>query len=181
MQFNVAQLVRGAIGQRREYELNEDLSTLDGELRLVEPLTGAIQLTRTSQGILVTGRCETAVELTCDRCLETFVQGITVELEEEFYPSVDPGETPLDEVSEEDREDEALRIDEHHTLDLSEVMRQNLLLVVPVHPICRPDCQGLCPQCGESRNEGLCHCPPDTIDPRWASLQAWVVNSEGKE
>jgi uncharacterized protein len=181
MQFNVAQLVRGAIGQRREYELDEDLSTLDGELRPVERLTGTIQLTRTSQGILVTGRCETAVELTCDRCLETFVQEITVDLEEEFYPTVDPGETPLDEVSDEDREDEALRIDEQHTLDLSEVMRQNLLLAVPAHPVCRPACQGLCPRCGESRNEGLCHCPPDTIDPRWALLQTWVANPERKE
>ncbi len=181
MRYNVAQLIRGPTGQRRHYELDEDLSALDEELRPVEPLTGALQFTRTSQGILVTGRCATAVELTCDRCLEPYVQAIDVEVEEEFYPTVDPGETPLDEVSEVDREDVALRIDEHHMLDLWEVMRQNLLLAMPAHALCQPDCQGLCPRCGESRNAGLCHCPTEPIDPRWAILQAWVVNPEEKE
>jgi uncharacterized protein len=181
MRFNVAQLIRGPIGQKREYHLEEDITDLDPDLTPVAPLTGVIQFTRTSQGILVTGRAETTLEFTCDRCLEPYRQDVAVELEEEFYPTVDPGETPLDEVSDIDREDEALRIDEHHTLDLWEVVRQNLMLAVPVHPVCRPDCAGLCPRCGENRNEGLCQCPPDTVDPRWASLQAWVANPEGKE
>ncbi len=90
---------------------------------------------------------------------------------------------PLDEVPDED-EDEALLIDEHHVLDLSEVIRQGLLLVDPRQTLCRPDCAGLCPRCGGNRNLGECNCDEGLRDPRWAALQTLLSNpsdSVGKE
>jgi uncharacterized protein len=61
-------------------------------------------------------------------------------------------------------------IDEHHLLDLSEAIRQNALLAVPMKPLCREDCSGLCQQCGKDLNKGQCDCNKSEIDPRWAKL-----------
>ncbi len=87
----------------------------------------------------------------------------------------------MDDVPEEER-DEALSIDEHHILDLSEVMRQALWLATPREALCRPDCDGLCPDCGENRNLGSCSCNQAPIDPRWAALQALLpVETDSEE
>jgi uncharacterized protein len=171
MQFNVAQLLKGQTGGQRRYELREKIVDLDPDLVPVAPLTGTVTLMRTSQGILATGTLRTAVQVTCRRCLDETTAEVELELEEEFHPLVHLSDVPLDDISEEDW-DEALYIDEHHSLDLREVIRQGLWLAVPVDSLCRSDCAGLCPVCGGNRNLGECECGDSVIDPRWAALQA---------
>jgi len=102
--------------------------------------------------------------------LEPYDVGVTVNLEEEFHPTVLIGDSPVDRVPRED-EDEALLIDAHHILDLREVIRQALWLATPMDLLCRPDCAGLCPTCGGNRNLGECQCDQEAIDPRWLALQ----------
>jgi uncharacterized protein len=107
---------------------------------------------------------------------------VVIELEEEFLPSVPIKDAPVDRVAQEDL-DEALTIDEHHELDLSEVIRQGLWLAAPMDALCRPDCAGICPECGGNRNLGECECSEPAIDPRWAALQVLLSeesDSEGK-
>ncbi len=170
MRYNVAQLLKGPTGGRREYVLDEEIDGLDPELEPIRPLKGAITLMRTTQGILVTGKLRTVLRLACRRCLEPVNTKVEIKLEEEFHPTVHIGEVPLDEVPDEDY-DEALLIDAHHILDLSEVIRQGLWLAAPMESLCRPDCAGLCPRCGGNRNLGECHCDDAVADPRWAALQ----------
>jgi uncharacterized protein len=102
---------------------------------------------------------------------------VELDLEEEFYPIVQIGDTPIDEISDEDY-DEALLIDELHTLDLHEVIRQGLWLATPMEALCRLDCAGLCPTCGGNRNLGECSCQETAIDPRWAALQALLSEEQ---
>jgi uncharacterized protein len=171
MRYNVAQLLKGPTGAQRRFDLNADIGYLDPELEPVRPLVGSISLTRTSQGILAVGKMHTTLQGECRRCLEPIQVDVELDLEEEFYPVVHIGEAPLDKVPDEDR-DEALLIDAHHILDLSEVVRQGLWLGTPSETLCRRDCAGLCPNCGGNRNLGECSCEQATIDPRWAALQA---------
>ena len=171
MRYNVAQLLKGPTGVRRQYDLNEEIGGLDQNLEPVSPLVGSVMMTRTSQGILVTGHLQTMLRMACGRCLELVDVEVEFDLEEEFHPVVQIGEVPLDELPDEDL-DEALRIDEHHILDLREVIRQDLWLAGPMEALCRIDCAGLCPLCGGNRNLGECRCDEPTIDPRWARLQA---------
>jgi len=180
MRYNVAGLLKGPTGTQRRYNLNEDISHLDQELEPIRPLVGLVALMRTSQGILVTGRLRTALRVTCRRCLEPCNMEVELDLEEEFHSVVRIGKAPLDDVPEED-DDEALLIDEHHILDLSEVVRQGLWLAGPVEALCRPDCAGLCPRCGGNRNLGECHCDQAAIDPRWAALQTLLSNEPDSE
>jgi uncharacterized protein len=169
MRFNVAQLLKGPTGACRKYEVDEELRDLDPELRLLRPMTGSVTLMRTTQGILVTGTLVSLVEGTCKRCLEPARAVVEVQLEEEFRPTNPIAGAPLDPVPFEEQ-DPALLIDEHHNLDLGEVVRQVLWLAVPMEMLCRPDCAGLCPDCGGNRNAGECQCGEAGVDPRWAAL-----------
>ena len=175
MQFNVAQLLRAPTGTSRHYEVDEPASELQAlldvdDVRVRSPIQGMVTLMRTTDGILVTGALETALELVCDRCLEAFEVPVQVELEESFRPIIDiRSGAGLPRIA---GEELATLIDEHHILDIAEVVRQRTLLATPMHPVCRPDCAGLCPQCGKSLNEGQCQCETETIDPRWSKLQA---------
>jgi DUF177 domain-containing protein len=69
------------------------------------------------------------------------------------------------------QDDPALLIDGHHDLHLADLIRQYLLLAVPMHPLCREDCKGLCPQCGRNLNNGGCTCNTESGDERWAALK----------
>lgn len=169
MKYNVSQLLKAHSGVSRRYEVEADIQGLDEGIMSRDLLRGEVQLMRTSQSILVTGRLRTVVELACDRCLEPFTMPVEMDLEEEFRPTIDIGTGAAIPVIEEEVGQGT--IDEHHLLDLAEVVRQGLLLAIPTHPLCRPDCAGLCPECGQNLNEGPCQCQHRVEDPRWAALK----------
>jgi len=166
MRFNVAQLLKRATGSSRRYQMREDVEAIDPGLIIREPLVGQIEMVRTADGILVRGELTTAVELQCDRCLEPLLQKVEFKIEEEFHPLVDTStgaQLPCDE--------EEMRIDEHHILDLTELIRQSTFLALPMHPVCRLDCLGLCDRCGQNLNEGPCDCKESIVDPRLETLR----------
>jgi uncharacterized protein len=170
MRFNVAQLLKEPVGSTRSYRLAEDIQDLGEEVKLTHPIEGTIKLIHTAEGVLVSGQLYTEVELTCSRCLESFSTAVDFVLEEEFHPTVDistGAKLPLP-----DGEDEAILIDGQHIMDLLEVMRQDILLASPSRPLCKPDCAGLCSQCGQNLNEGPCTCEQSLDDPRWEALRA---------
>jgi len=168
MRFNVAQLLKRATGSSRHYEMRESIEGIDPGLIIREPLVGQIEMVRTADGILVKGELTTAVELPCDRCLEPFTQKVGFKIEEEFHPTIDMStgaQLPYD------YDEEEMRIDEHHILDLTELMRQSIFLALPMHPVCRVDCLGLCARCGQNLNEGPCDCEESKVDPRLEILK----------
>jgi len=173
MRYNVAQLIKGPIGASRQYDLHEDIDHLDPALEPLGPLVGSVTLMRASQGVLVTGRLRTVLRAECRRCLEPFDTDVAFDIEEVFLPVVRIDDASVDDVPAEER-DEAILISEDHTLDLSEVVRQELWLALPEEGLCRPDCAGLCPRCGGNRNLGECHCDSQPVDPRWAALQLFL-------
>ena len=153
--INVSQLLKQPPGTRRDFEFSEQLSGLSPELELTRPVEGSAQLLRTSRGILVSSRYRTSVSQACGRCLRPAVSEIQGASSDEFLPKVDVV-TGL--VLEEQPESPELAIDERHVLDLSEVIRQDLLTRLPLRPLCEPDCPGLCPECGRELRTGGCTC-----------------------
>ena len=168
MRFNTAQLLLGPTGGSRQYEIDDDISGLDPELRPLSRLKGMVKFTKTDHKILVTGRLRVVLELECRRCLERFAKPIEVSVEEEFQPRVDIRTSlPLPE----EESDPALIVDERNILDLSEVVRQSLLLTADEHVSCSELCKGLCPECGENLNVAQCSCAGQKTDLRWAALE----------
>ena len=165
MQINVAQQLRAPIGSVRDYEVGQVIDiTGDGNGSLVQ---GKVSLMRTDRNILVKGVLDTEVELTCSRCLSPFNCPLTLNIEEEYFPTTDVvtgASLPLHD------EPGCFTIDKRHVLDLTEAVRQYALLAIPMKPLCREDCAGLCPNCGHNLNRGPCGCPPQGADPRWSEL-----------
>lgn len=113
------------------------------------------------EGILVTGTIEARLELECARCLTALQKPATVEVVELF---VTPGhELP--------KEEEAYEV-QGTEIDLEPMVRDALVLALPIHPLCREDCAGMCARCGADWNATTCDCSEDLSDPRWAGLDA---------
>ena len=165
MEINVSQQLKANIGSEREFAINELADVLDlGVSTLVE---GTVKLTRTNRGILVQGTLKSKVPVECSRCLKVFDYPLTINIEEEYFPVIDVNSGTALEIPDDPA---SFTIDEHHILDLSEAIRQNALLAIPMKPLCRKDCSGLCQECGQDLNEGQCDCEKQKIDPRWSKL-----------
>jgi uncharacterized protein len=172
MQYNVAQLMKAQVGASLESNIYEDNVQLDTDFKVISPIIGHVRMRRTNQGLLVDGRVDLTVELTCNRCLEQFEQPLHILFTEQFFPTVDVvSGIPLPSFD----EDEIFPIDDHHHVDLTEAIRQHVLLELPMSAICREDCAGLCPQCGHNLNLGPCKCQPE-VDQRFNVLQQLLQN-----
>ncbi len=169
MRYNVSQLLKDHVGATRHYQLQEDISELDPGLQPLTDLTGSVELIRTNDGILVRADLRTSIELACSRCLTQFALPVRFQIEEEFFPTLDI--TTGARLPVPDDADQAVMIDAHHLLDLSELVRQDLTLALPLVPLCRNECKGLCPTCGKNKNEGDCDCSETELDPRFAVLK----------
>ena len=136
LSFNVAQLEKGLIGSTRDYQIDDKLA-VDGQEITVK---GSVKFTRTNRSVLVVANLKTALPLECCRCLNEYECPIEVRFEEEFFPTLDvTSGLPVDA---EDAE-ESFSIDEHHVLDLTEPIRQYVILAQPMKPLCRTDCTGI--------------------------------------
>ena len=172
MIFNVAQLMKAPVGTSLVNDFREEDIQLDDDIEVIGPIDGHVRMRRTNQGLLVDGWVELTLELSCNRCLKTFEQPMHVDFEEQFYPTVDViSGMPLDPFD----EDEIFPINAHHEVDLTEAVRQNVLLALPMVTICREDCKGLCPQCGQDLNLGSCECKPE-VDARLSVLKQLLQN-----
>ncbi|MQA84208.1 MAG: DUF177 domain-containing protein [Streptosporangiales bacterium] len=117
-----------------------------------------IRLEAVMEGVLVSGLARAPLTGECARCLEPFVDSIEVEFQELYaYPDQEPEEDAY--------------LMEGDLLDLEPAFRDALVLALPVHPLCREDCPGLCSECGARLADvGPDHSHP-TADPRWAALR----------
>jgi uncharacterized protein len=137
--INVAALLQEPVGASREYPLRLDGFPLDEE-GLAEDVEGTVRLTRLADEILVNITAKGAVELECVRCLRAYAQPFSTKFAAEFRPTVDV-KTGVH-VPEESDEDERFTIDANHELDITEVLRQEIVVALPMRAICGPDCPG---------------------------------------
>ena len=165
MRFNVAQLLKEAVGSHRDYTLEEGFEpSWETGTTMVR---GRISFVRTDVGIWVSGSAEANASNLCSRCLSPGESMVEFNLDEEYLATVDVtngAPLKLREVKE-----GALVIDAHHTLDLAEAVRQYVIVNLPMKPLCRQNCAGLCPNCGANLNRSKCTCPAP-VDSRWSPL-----------
>jgi DUF177 domain-containing protein len=115
--------------------------------------------------VFVRGRLSATVPLTCSRCAEEFAGGVATDLDVRLVPRRVAGDTV--ELGADD-----LDVDfyDNDQLDLSRLVDNETTLALPMKPLCRPDCRGLCAVCGANRNAVTCACVPHPTDPRLAAL-----------
>lgn len=175
VRYNVSELLREPVGSTREYEVDGEVLIDDAHPQR-ERVAGHTTFLRTKNAVLVTARLRGNQRQGCSRCLRETDVPVLLDIEEEFFASVD-ADTGAALPAPEDIE--AFRLDAHHELDLEEAVRQTWAAVLPMQPLCRPDCRGLCARCGHDLNQGACSCPPEE-DERWSALRGLVREKEGK-
>jgi uncharacterized protein len=115
------------------------------------------------------GTVRTELELTCSRCLEAFPLGVDASFDLRYLPASTMSSEPEREVADEDLDLSYYRNDQ---IDLNELLREQFYLALPMKPLCREECRGLCPQCGANLNTAACTCAPTWEDSRLAALRA---------
>jgi uncharacterized protein len=135
------------------------------------PLELDLRLESATEGVLVTGTVTTTVAGECGRCLAPVADEFVVEVCELFaYPGSATAETT--------DEDEVDRIVDD-MIDLEPVVRDAVVLGLPRTPLCRPDCAGLCPTCGQRLDDLPAGHAHEVLDPRWAVLTEWNTGGIG--
>ncbi len=164
---NIAGLLGEPPGSHRDIAVDGVTIELGDELRQAAPLAVHVRVGRTNRGVVVSGSAVTSLADTCGRCLVALELPIDAPIDEEVLPSIElQSGTPVDTSA----EPEAFRLSDHHELDLEPLAREAILLAAPIAPVCRPDCRGLCPECGADLNAGP-HAHDDAaVDPRLARL-----------
>jgi len=158
---SVAKLKK-APAEKRRCELTGELRLLPGgageAIPVISPVMLVLTITNAGDFLWAVGEAKAMVRLSCSRCLREFTLELTGRIEEKYRLH---GETQAgDEVP--------VAADE---LDFTGQVVESLLLALPMKPLCREDCRGLCPRCGRDRNEGACACSVEEVDARLAVLQ----------
>jgi uncharacterized protein len=175
--FNVAALLGEPGGSVRDLAFDGlELGLGIGEhLALARPADARVRLTRTNRGLLVDGDVRATLAETCSRCLRPIEVELHPEFEEEALQSVElTTGMPLDHAD----EPEVPRLTDHHEIELEPFVREAILLAAPIAPLCRPDCPGLCPECGEELGSGPHQHEEEPIDPRLEALRAFRVDGD---
>jgi uncharacterized protein len=146
----------------------EELPLEVPDLRLTEPARVSGTARRKSDGFEVSGNLATKVDTPCARCLKPVELPITGQFSERFVTAVS---WRSEEQHELNREDLDLAVFDGESIDLDQLVREEIVLAVPTQVLCREDCRGLCPTCGIDRNIAKCECGTRQIDSRWEKLK----------
>jgi uncharacterized protein len=165
LRLNVGFIIHQTVGYSRDFPFDIPLIQLSPDLELSD-LHGTARVTRTAQGLLVQVRMRANILAECVRCLTDFSQPLEIDFTELF------AFTP-DSVT-----DSGLILPETGKIDLAPLVREEMLLAIPISPLCRADCKGLCPICGENLNETTCNHEDEAVDPRLSVLKSLLEKGE---
>ena len=174
MVFGIEEI--GAEGLSFSLVLKKDQLEIDqAELSVNADIIFKGSLNRIDDDIYLKGTVMTSVVASCSRCLDTLSYPVDSDLKSHFVPSDDRS------TSKRDVELHASDIDaevyENQQIDLTQSVRDSILLAVPVICLCKEDCKGICSQCGKNLNQGLCKCENESFtDPRLESLKTLKIN-----
>ncbi len=168
MQINPAELPAG--GERFHGTLSVDFDPADvaGEVGATCPVSFDVRAERVGGGVRVSGSLSAELEVACVRCLVAFPHAAEHDFEVRYRRGVADGGCDEAELDESD-----LDLDYYgdEGIDLQQLLGEQLLLALPMKPLCQTECKGLCSQCGVNLNDQTCDCAPE-VDPRLASLGA---------
>jgi uncharacterized protein len=161
LKLSVADIL-GRPGSYRDFRLHPRLSGVQTSLVRLndDAIDAALRVESVVEGVLVTGDLDAGTLSQCARCLKELEENIEVEVCELYYA---PGSDQA--------EDDSYRVSGTE-IDLEPMVRDALALAMPLAPLCKEDCKGLCARCGQDLNVKICACTEETKDPRWAELDA---------
>jgi uncharacterized protein len=166
MKLNVEQITdEGVELGYREPPQSFDYLEREGELAVSEPVRVSLRAEKITGGVALSGVIQGRVSMSCSRCLERITEDISHEFSYDCLPA-------------EAIEEEELSVadtDVHYysggEIDISALVQEQVALAIPMRPLCKEDCKGLCPKCGANLNLGDCGCKKEAVDIRFAALK----------
>jgi uncharacterized protein len=146
----------------------EELMLDEEHVRLLEPPEVRGRVNRRSHEVQLRGSIRARAEVDCDRCLQSVEIPIETSFDVKYISSDDYRATETVELQEEDL---SVAVFDDATIDIDELVREQLLLALPSRALCGAECKGLCPVCGANKNSQDCACETTEIDPRWSGLK----------
>ena len=163
------------VGQMRDAEARIERTFAPGVLptdqticRVVAPVALSVVVRKDRMQFRLVGRVKTVIELSCSRCLDGFATPVDEAFDVLYLPHA-PAGSGEERMVEDDDLSTAFYSD--NVIDLGQLMQEQCYLAVPMKPLCRDDCRGLCPVCGTNFNTGSCECRPAWVDSRLAVLE----------
>jgi len=156
--------IAGTPGARGIFSISENVAQTE-DFACIGPAVGELQVENIGSLLLHRGELRATLRLACVRCLGACECPSTITIEGEFST----GQTEPD-VATMDRDDPSASAMHDLFLDVSELVRQQILVNVPIASICREDCRGICTGCGQNLNEKDCDCAVEPADSPWAKL-----------
>lgn len=165
IKINVAEIKKRLVGKKT---FTYDLTPAELEITDEMSITGTVRtegcISNAGDVLLLEATMSAQVRRTCGRCLKEFTAVTKAEVLEKFYPA-----------SAENIEKDAFVYDSD-VVDITTPLRESLLLAEPITALCKDDCRGLCPVCGNDLNDGDCGCDRFSVDPRLAALKQFIKN-----
>lgn len=142
------------------------------EAQFDRPFEGEAEIWNVGDRLLVKATVSGEALVPCSRCLTAFSVPLNVSFDEEFVQGEPGAEDAADDDDEELGVERTVTYYQGDEIDLSDPLRENVLLELPMQPLCDEDCKGLCPTCGSNLNTETCQCTEaTTVDPRLAALK----------
>lgn len=160
--------VRSVKGSEEHYHLETAVfDFMDEDWQLAKPLVIDAEISHQDKILYLKGHANTAVKGICSRCLEQVVVPVECSFAEQLLYTKDVSlfsHLAVGEV------EEKYFIYDNDTLEITDIIRESILAVLPLKILCKDDCRGLCPKCGKNLNQGQCDCDLHEVDPRLAIL-----------
>jgi uncharacterized protein len=161
MNIDVLDFIKKKVSKKKVHLVFEQENFYDDgeQIEFLKPVSLEGELSLVGDVVELEGRVVTEVSLPCSRCLASFKHNVDIQIHERF--SVNPDNKD---------EDEIIFIDSD-TIDVTDVIKNNILLSLPIKKLCKDDCKGLCQHCGTNLNNADCNCSLSDVDPRLSKLK----------
>ncbi len=151
----------------------DELNPLDERVTITQPAEVNGTVRRAGIEVFVDGHVETRAQLECDRCLKPVELPVSADFALEYITGAVYESSSAAALSEQQL---SVSVFDGETIDVDEIAKEQILLAVPARTLCREECKGICPECGNDLNTGQCNCSADEVDPRWAALKSLKNN-----
>lgn len=152
-----------------------DVPVVTGENAEPDIAHASLRFLKVGKSVLVEGSVHISVSMRCSRCLGDFSCPLDISFEEEYTPSEELGSEGEHELTGSELN---LGFYANDEIDTEELVKEQILLAVPMKPLCSEECKGICPDCGLNLNEGTCKCRREEIDPRLAPLERFMKSNK---
>jgi len=159
--LNIGFILRESAGYSRVFEFDVPNFKFDDDFEIGRTI-GTVAVTRSSEGLLTQATFAASANADCVRCLDSFSQPLSIEFTELYtFPS-------------RAKDDTELLVPAEGKIDFAPLLREYMLLAMPINPICQESCKGFCPECGNDLNEQNCNHESTSGDPRLAALKQYL-------